>query len=145
MQLTDRFVVEHQVFLRQLAFLEQTLEGPTETLVAIVETIHGPLEDHAQAEETLLFPALEARIGSDGGPLPVMLAEHQDLRGTIEALSLSPDPVNAQFLVEHLIEVLREHIAKEDAVLFPLARGLLGADHLEHLELQYAQARAGAP
>lgn len=147
MQITDRLIAEHQVFLRQLAFLESALAGPPELLVAIVQTISGPLEDHAQGEEELLFPQLETWMGRDSGPLPVMLAEHADIRETVANLSLPAHQINAQRLAEHLINVLRAHIAKEDGVLFPMAGKLLGPERLEELERQYSTAlrAAGAP
>lgn len=147
MQITDRFVVEHQVFLRQLAFLEDALDGPAESLVpvlrTIVQTLHGPLEAHADAEEGILFPELAERMGADTGVLPVMVAEHRDIQGTVAELSASPEPARARRLAEHLLDVLREHIAKEDDLLFPTARDMLGAERLEALDRRYASVPAG--
>ncbi len=148
MQITDRFVVEHQVFLRQLAFLEDALSGPPDTLLGVLRTIvqmlHDPLKAHADAEEALLFPELEQRMGGDTGALPVMVAEHRDIQATIDDMGRSGDRARARRLVEHLVDVLREHIAKEDDLLFPTARELLGAERLEELDARYSRVPAGA-
>lgn len=146
MLITDRFVVEHQVFLRQLAFLEQALDGPADdlpfTVRAITQTLHGPLEAHREGEEDLLFPEMEARSGGGMPVLPVMVEEHRDIQGTIAEIATTRDAARARRLAEHLIDVLREHIAKEDEMVFPSARDLLGDPFLEDLDKRYGSVPA---
>ncbi len=146
MDITDRFVVEHQVFLRQLTILEEAMLGPADSLAgrlgAIVETLHGPLEAHADAEEGILFPELEARMGGDSGVLTVMVAEHRTIQSTVAEIETCRDAARARRLAEDLIDVLREHIAKEDDLLFPAARDLLGSARLVELDQRYASVPA---
>ncbi len=142
MDITDRFVVEHQVFLRQLVILEDAMTGPSDALpgrlAAIVETLQAPLEAHADAEENILFPELESRMGGDSGVLPVMISEHRTIQGAVAEIKSSQDAARARRLAETLIDVLREHIAKEDDLLFPAARELLGPARLKELDTRYA-------
>lgn len=146
MLITDRFVVEHQVFLRQLTFLDQTLDAPLEDLPSIIraitQTLHGPLEAHREGEEELLFPAMEASTGGGPSVLPVMIEEHRDIQGTIAEIGTTSDGARARRLAEHLIDVLRQHIAKEDEMLFPSARELLGDPFLEELDRRYGSVPA---
>ena len=88
-------------------------------------------EPHHQREERVLFPELSAR-GLEGPPR-VMLLEHQELRRRKHAvLDLArelaaqpspPEPLRArlQGLVAGLSGMLREHIWKEDHLLYPMA------------------------
>jgi len=89
---------------------------------------------HHAKEERLLFPELEARgVPREGGPIGVMLHEHdqgralqQRLRASLEHLD---DEVSArrQFVpaAREYLALLREHILKEEGVLFLLAGQVL--------------------
>lgn len=86
---------------------------------------------HHAKEEEHLFPALEGKgLPRDGGPTGVMLYEHQRGReciaGMDEALRSAEqgDKKAAGRFVGHArayLQLLREHIAKEDNVLFAIA------------------------
>jgi hemerythrin-like domain-containing protein len=86
---------------------------------------------HHGKEEELLFPALEeVGVSREGGPIGVMLKEHQqgrDLVGNMNA-ALSRytggDRAAARDLIRHArayIVLLNQHIDKENNVLFPMA------------------------
>jgi hemerythrin-like domain-containing protein len=92
---------------------------------------------HHGKEESELFPALEkAGIPRQGGPLAVMLTEHDQGRAYIRSMSDAADryakgdaaargPLAAA--VGGYVQLLRGHIYKEDNVLFSLADSVLPA------------------
>lgn len=91
---------------------------------------------HGRKEEEGLFPVLGRHIPADEGPIGVMLAEHQFLKDQQDVLyrnarRVESDPearesVNAIAHSSMTVETtLRDHIDKEDHVLFPMARSLL--------------------
>ncbi len=94
---------------------------------------------HHGKEEVHLFPALEAKgFPRDGGPTGVMLHEHEQGRAHVRAMDESIEAAAAgdaaalkQF-GEHAngyVALLRDHIYKEDNILFRLAdRALTDAD-----------------
>lgn len=91
---------------------------------------------HHGKEEELLFPAL-ARAGmpADGGPVAVMLSEHERGRALVGAMrravadGLSGVDARTGFADAAcgFAQLLREHIHKEDHVLFPMAEQMLDA------------------
>lgn len=92
---------------------------------------------HHAKEERHLFPAMNAKgMPLEAGPLAVMLHEHdlgraavRAIAGALERLKGSRTGANGE-LAETLlgyVELLRNHIAKEDNVLFPLADRMLSA------------------
>ena len=94
---------------------------------------------HHGKEEAHLFPALEAKgFPRQGGPTGVMLREHEQgrthVRGMAEAIDAAAtgDAAALGQFIEHAkgyLALLREHIYKEDHVLFQLAdRTLSEAD-----------------
>jgi hemerythrin-like domain-containing protein len=90
---------------------------------------------HHGKEEHQLFPKLTERgIPRHAGPLAVMLSEHDTGRAHIQAMAAALDaaargdaPALTRFVTEArgYVELLRDHIAKEDQVLFPMAEACL--------------------
>ena len=86
---------------------------------------------HHGKEELLLFPQLEKEgVQKENGPIGVMLAEHEQGRGYIRAMSQavadykSGTTDSTQLLIENgtlYIELLDQHIYKENNVLFAMA------------------------
>ena len=91
---------------------------------------------HHAKEECELFPALEsAGIPREGGPIGCMLSDHEAGRSLIRTIAEHLDAaagadVDAQRVVRHAattyVELLRQHIQKEDNVLFVMADQVLG-------------------
>jgi hemerythrin-like domain-containing protein len=84
-----------------------------------------------------LFPCL-VRLGipEEGGPIGVMLAEHKLMRGIISQLERSFNDYlstgsgleNALSLCMDYIFQLRQHVDKENGVLFPMGENISGED-----------------
>lgn len=92
-------------------------------------------EPHHQREESILFVELEARGVT--GPCGVMNAEHVEIRRLKHIVESEPsvlmgDPeASASRLVNAataLVSGLREHIHKENNVLYPMALGVIRED-----------------
>jgi hemerythrin-like domain-containing protein len=93
---------------------------------------------HHGKEEGLLFPAMaEAGVPQAGGPLGVMLYEHEQGRRWIAAMSAAIEPqLDATAFIraaEGYTELLQAHIGKENQVLFPIAERVLSPERLESL------------
>jgi hemerythrin-like domain-containing protein len=88
---------------------------------------------HHAKEEDLLFPLLETRgIPREGGPIGVMLYEHSLARKFTQQMADALDAPQAenQFhaAAHQYMELLRNHIFKEDNVLFQMADRVLSDD-----------------
>lgn len=140
MKATELLRADHQIVLEKLGILETSLgltgEDSLKSIKEVVNFLSGELERHLLNEEEALFPPLEEFLGREGGPIGVMLAEHEDLRKTLEILrqTLKRENVESKELSLYggrVIEVLRSHIFKEDNILFPMAEM-----HLDEAELE---------
>ena len=86
---------------------------------------------HHGKEEELLFPALEnAGVSNKGGPIEVLLHEHQQGREYVQTMKAAlaqytkgDRTVVNEFVnsAKEYINLLNQHIDKENDVLFPLA------------------------
>jgi hemerythrin-like domain-containing protein len=138
---TDRLRDEHRVILRALVTLEtaaERLSGGDVLPEALWPGMIGWLRDfadrnHHTKEETALFPAmLEAGVPAEGGPIAVMLEEHAEGRALL-ATMCAGEPVDRAAAAHRYIRLLRDHIDKENGLLFPLADAVL--DERDQAEL----------
>ena len=132
------------------------LPGELPVLQATVRMIDAELFSHARREDDAFFPAVERELGEGAGPTPVMRDEHRAIhaearkfRATLQELhevqhpaiveageklrALTARGADAAGLAEtarNLIALLDDHFAKEEQVLFPMARELLSAESL---------------
>ena len=98
---------------------------------------------HHGKEEAHLFPALEAKgFPRDGGPTGVMLHEHEQgrahVRGMDEniAAAAKGDAAALRRFIDHAegyVALLRDHIYKEDHILFMLADRTLTEEEQQKL------------
>ena len=142
MKLTDALLGEHGAIYALFNHLEEVLprlESLKEVQLAAAE-LSAVLVSHARIEEELLFPALEAHIGP-AGPLSVMREEHTEIDQSLDDVAKAKARDEAVRRLEYLIEVARDHFAKEERALFNIARQALSGDELEELGDRWADIR----
>ncbi len=108
------------------------LDGILEFLKVFVDRCH-----HGK-EEAFLFPALEAAgVPREGGPIGVLLQEHERGRTLVSKLERTaarcgPEDRSASkdfdSIAREYVTLLSQHIDKEERVLFPLAEAKVDAD-----------------
>lgn len=98
---------------------------------------------HHAKEEDLLFPAMiEAGVPKEGGPIAVMLTEHDEGRGYVRQMKEAAEKYRAgdrdawpQFVknARNYVSLLSQHIDKEDAILYEMAKVHISSDRMEKL------------
>ena len=134
---------EHRVIERVLASLEKLTHMPVGKSLdkwkeALVFFRHFADQCHHFKEEKVLFPALEEHgIPREGGPVGMMLMEHEEgrahVRSMIAAIELleTGNAAAQDLLLSHArayVTLLREHIQKEDDILFRMADEVIPQD-----------------
>lgn len=107
---------------------------------------------HHAKEERHLFPSLEKHgVPKEGGPIGVMLSEHDAGRGHVRAIAAALPGLKsrradaAAEIAEHLqayAALLRAHIDKEDNILFPMADRLLTREESEEMVKAFDRVEA---
>jgi hemerythrin-like domain-containing protein len=151
---TDVLKQEHRVIERVLEIVRKLADSPGELSMGewtkALEFVRGFADQcHHLKEEKLLFPALDNHgIPNEGGPIGMMLAEHEEGRGYVrlmaEALgNASKDSAAAKrILVENAksyLRLLREHIRKEDEVLFVMADDIMTPEEQRRLAREFEE------
>lgn len=147
---TGILMEEHRVIERVLDALEARLacdDAVDREFIAQALDFFRNFADgcHHHKEEDELFPVLEsAGIPRDGGPIGCMLEEHQEGRRLIRRIAehldaaATGDP-RAEAVVRSAaadyIRMLRQHIQKEDNILFRWVDDVLG-DEEQHLMIE---------
>lgn len=153
-------MTDHEVTERVFAAFERALAGPLQPSASIVadamEYFTGYVTAcHSHKEEDHLFPMMEAAgMPVQGGPLAVMLAEHDQS----EVLLAEMHPLAADYVAGKVdvlpelrrvfteyAEVLKGHFWKENDILFPMARRLLSDADFERVRagIDAVEARFG--
>ena len=150
-RLTASLRRDHEVILKALERLEErvavwkgTGEVDRAALRRFIEFARTFIDRcHHGKEERCLFPCLERRgIPREGGPIGVMLYEHQlgrELVGRIDeglrAVERGDEGAVSAVLsaCDEYIQLLRNHIAKENGVLFPMGESV--AEEMDFAEV----------
>ena len=135
---TDILKEEHQNVLQKLDALEEVIshldkkEEISAKLKELASFFKTDFWIHFAKEEEALFPEIEKFIPREGGPTGMMLIEHEDLRNTnaefqpaVDVYLRDSDNSEAKGMIQgygtHFIGVLRDHIDKENNILFMMA------------------------
>ncbi len=151
MKATDELKREHRVIEKVLSGLEGIANRANEAGMVECEPAERAIEMlrnfadkcHHGKEERNLFGVMQERgIPLERGPIGVMLAEHDEgrrhIRGMVESLPAAAQGERAAVdaFVEHAhsyVGLLRQHILKEDNVLYPMAERVLTSQDDERL------------
>jgi len=114
-------------------------------LPRILSTLARQFDTHMAAEEDVLFPLLARALPEALSRLEPLSLEHQELRGLLDSLTaLMEAPANAerqeQIAVQarDLVDLLRIHVRKEEALVFGLAERVLGPEQLNEVATRLA-------
>ena len=157
MSATDELRTDHRAIERMLGVLEAAAHRLEQGERVRPEVFRQGVDfvrnfadrcHHAKEEENL-FPRMEARgVPRQGGPLGVMLFEHDQGRAYVGAIAGAIDASEADgrsaalTIAENArgyVDLLRGHIAKEDNVLFPMADRVLSPADQTELEQRFEQ------
>lgn len=139
----DMLMAEHRGIERMLNVVENAAgrlergEPVPPTLFADAATFFANFADrcHHGKEEKLLFTTMAERgIPVEGGPIGVMLAEHNQGRAYVRVIreeghkyaeGTLKDTSKLVAAVRGYAALLRQHIMKEDRILYPMAERVL--------------------
>lgn len=146
---------DHKVVLEKLKLFEQTVNNfKSPNIKKFFEDLKVFLKKevdvHFKKEENALFPEMEKFIPRDEGPIGQMLMEHEDLykyeanftKG-IDLFLKDGNSDEAQKLIKEnaisYINLLREHIYKEDNMLFMMADMHLEEDQINAIMKKFEE------
>jgi hemerythrin-like domain-containing protein len=156
---TDSLRAEHAAVLKKLDALERIVAHPDKqqetttelrTLAAFFQTEFWV---HFTKEEEALFPEMGKYTLVDKGPLGVMLREHVELRASNELWQAAvagylANVDGAEFIVPmkenatHFVWMLRDHINKEDNMLFVMAEQWLKPNEKQNVARLFLEIEA---
>jgi len=149
----DVLTAEHRVIEAVLDTIERELAGGAPPAmradfwlqVADFVANYADRRHHGK-EEDELFPLLhEAGLPEGDGPVAVMLHEHAEGRtliGRLRTAAENGQPEETYAAARAYVHLLRDHITKEDQVLFEMARQMLSDDQVERLRAAFPRVDA---
>jgi hemerythrin-like domain-containing protein len=162
MNATTILMDEHRIIegvLDALEYAADKLEAgdqlPSGYFIEAADFIRGFADGcHHQKEEGVLFKTMNKYgMSNEGGPIAVMLYEHEEGRKFTRNMLAAAERLEAgdhsarEAVVQNAreyVQLLRQHIQKEDQILFPMADQVIPAEqhgvveaafeHIEHEE-----------
>jgi hemerythrin-like domain-containing protein len=152
MKCTDLLMQDHKIILRSLDVLQamaiQVENGgritseDLETLLRFLRRFGD--EHHHIKEESALFPELMRNAQAERGPLRHLLFEHDQERSLVGGLEEAiRTKKNAELVLfaSRLAAGIRNHIRKEDSILFPIIDVLLSKNQDENIANEFDKFR----
>lgn len=152
---TEILMLEHRLIVKVLDCLEEAADRldngddvSPDFFLDAADFVAGFADRcHHAKEEDILFVAMTARdMPQDSGPVAVMLHEHESgrtftagFRAAAEQMK-SGDAAAYSDIVRNVfdyVNLLREHINKEDHVLFPMADQIIPADAMQEVSEKF--------
>ena len=150
----------HQVILRMLRALNGMCLRLGEGKTVVAADLDAALDFirtfadfcHHGKEEDLLFPAME-EVGfpREGGPVAVMLMEHEQGRAFVKSLAAALERVRSGETAAlkdvsrsamNYVSLLSGHIGKEDDILYPMAMDAIPAARWKVLKKEFDRVEA---
>lgn len=155
MESTQTLVHEHDIIKRAIKLLEKAnarLAAGDDAVVSVYPKLVDFIrrfadESHHGKEEDILFQLLVERgMPRENSPLEIMFTEHETGRGYVREIDkassrfLSGDKSARAEIIANgagYARLLKDHIYKEDEVLYPMADKILSADDQRKLETEF--------
>jgi hemerythrin-like domain-containing protein len=160
---TQVMMEEHQLILRMIALVEQQVialeQGRFHNWQFFLDSVdfirnYADRFHHAKEEDVLFTALINNGMPARQSPIEAMHLEHQQGRAHVRALeaaarqALAGNPWQIPVVAEQArgyTALLRNHITKEDTILYPLAERVLPQEVRAAMLAAYAQAEAATP
>jgi hemerythrin-like domain-containing protein len=160
---TEVMVDEHRLILRMVALLDEKTrllgEGKFDDWNFFLEAVdfirqYADHFHHAKEEDILFRELVRNGMPKENSPVGAMLLGHDQGRGFVRGMeeaaraAQNGDGSAAAKVFENAqayITFIRDHIDKEDKILYPLAERVLPADWRKAMVDEYERAEAAAP
>lgn len=158
----ERMRGDHARVLAEIAELERVVAGLGDAepagaalervLDEVVRMLERQFDTHMAAEDEVLFPVLTRSLPETLDPVAALRVEHQELRSMLATLADllrrpgSPER-DEQLAVQirDVVDLLRIHIRKEEAVVFRVAEHVLAPGELQALADRMDSGAGGPP
>lgn len=160
--ITQRLKDEHQLILRMLALLEKnarlTAEGSFHDYQFYLDGVdfirnYADRFHHAKEEDILFEAMIENGMPRANSPVAAMLMEHDLGRAFVRSMeeaatkALNGEAGQDEAIASNALgylELLREHISKEDEILYPLAERVIPVEMRDAIVAGYRKAEENA-
>lgn len=161
--ITQVMVREHQLILRMIALLEQNValmeQGRFRNWQFFLDAVdfirnYADRFHHAKEEDVLFVELISNGMPEKQSPIEAMHMEHDQGRAFVRSMAeaaeqaVAGEPGQIAIIAENArgyITLLREHIEKEDSILYPLAERILPETVRPRMVNAYAQAENQTP
>ncbi len=108
---------------------------------AISSQICDELDQHAEAEERAVYPAIEAELPDGKSMVEEAVDEHKEARQLIGRIRQTKDEEHLADLVSELEQKISHHVEEEESDVLPKMRAAMSVERLDELGQQFEAAK----
>lgn len=139
---------DHSKILESIDALQGAVRGKTDkdAVKKFLDFTQSFAEPHHHKEENVLFPKLEEKgIPREGGPIGMMLLEHETKRGFVKNLREALENGDEAKIKENalsIVNLMRDHIYKENNILYPCAEDVLSEEEMNEMGAKCSEIKS---
>ena len=98
-------------------------DGNKELAAELLKAFDIGMKRHLGSEENILFPAFTEATGMVGGPVQVMMMEHDQMRGVMQQMTdaMGNNDLDTAFTAgDTMVILMQQHNVKEEGILYPM-------------------------
>ena len=98
-------------------------DGNKELAAELLKAFDIGMKRHLGSEENILFPAFTEATGMVGGPVQVMMMEHDQMRGVMQQMTdaMGNNDLDTAFAAgDTMVILMQQHNVKEEGILYPM-------------------------
>lgn len=140
---------DHSLIEKALILVERQIQKKNKINLTALRTLFDFLWDygdmcHNMKEEKVYFPLLLERGLPPSGPVAVMLMEHEEerkyinqIKNQLQSISSTNIPPDFFDIVSSYIDLTKNHIWKENDILYPMGKRILSSDDEINLNAEF--------
>jgi hemerythrin superfamily protein len=109
---------------------------------SVASQICEELDRHANAEEQVVYPAIEADVPDGKSMVKEAVDEHKEARQLIGRIRQTQDDGHLAELVTELQGAISHHVDEEESEVLPKMREAMSAERLDELGREFESAKS---
>ena len=130
----ERLHQDHEKVEQLFEKLLDTGDGAEKSRRQLCEQLAEELKAHSEFEEEVFYPAVRDAGGKADDEVDEALEEHEEVKQMLDQIE-SLDPTSEEFLdlVMELRDAVQEHVRREEAEIFPMAKDAIEQDAAQQM------------
>ena len=142
MDVINLIMSDHRAVETVFEQLKEVKKDEPEKLLQLLQQVRALLIPHAQAEESVVYPAIVATVPDEAEDVEEGISEHHHVEDLFGQVLANPDDPGVDAMIAGLMAEITHHVEEEETELLPAFREAATPEQLNDLALQFIAGKA---